>query len=299
MDYLAKSLTTNGHFRAYVTDMSQTVQQAAEMHATSPDATIVLGRALIATALTGTSLLKGNDQIHVNINGRGPIGQIVTETDANANLRGYVTNPKAVAENGRNGLPDIAGLVGLKGSLKMTKIQPGLKPYVGQVALITSEIGDDFTYYLAQSEQIPSAVGVSVFVDSKGKVQHAGGILLQTMPGASDTELDLLEQHLAKMPNISSMLAEGLTANQILENLFAHLKLTVLETMPVQLAPELDKNWYAEAIATLPAQEIQAMIDEDHGAEIVGRFTNKKYQFSENELKGILASKTHKQSGTE
>ncbi|WP_143875454.1 Hsp33 family molecular chaperone HslO, partial [Oenococcus oeni] len=131
-------------------------------------------------------------------------------------LRGYVTNPKAIAKTNTNGEADISNLVGLNGTLRVTKVHPGLDPYTGEVKLVTGQIGDDFTYYLAQSEQIPSAVGVSVFVDSKGLVKSAGGFLLQTLPGANDTELDLLEQHLRKMPNISSMLAEGLSANQIL-----------------------------------------------------------------------------------
>ncbi|OIL00361.1 molecular chaperone Hsp33 [Oenococcus oeni] len=294
MDYLAKSITKNGHFRAYVADASNVVKQMTEMHKMSPDVTVAFGRTLIATALVGSSLLKEDDQMHISINGRGPIGQIVTETNSKSELRGYVTNPKAIAKTNTNGEADISNLVGLNGTLRVTKVHPGLDPYTGEVKLVTGQIGDDFTYYLAQSEQIPSAVGVSVFVDSKGLVKSAGGFLLQTLPGANDTELDLLEQHLRKMPNISSMLAEGLSANQILAQLFANLKVDILETIPLKTADELPKKWYADAIGTLPKKEIQAMIDEDHGAEIVSRFTEKKYNFSKEELKKILALKMDK-----
>ncbi|AZZ60968.1 Hsp33 family molecular chaperone HslO [Oenococcus sp. UCMA 16435] len=296
MDYLAKSVTKNGHFRAYITDASDTVKQMTQMHKMSPDAAVVLGRTLIATALMGTSLLKGDDQMHISINGRGPIGQIVTETNSKAELRGYVTSPKVVAKINANGEADISNLVGLNGTLRVTKVHRGLEPYTGEVKLVTGQIGDDFTYYLAQSEQIPSAVGVSVFVDSNGEVKSAGGFLLQTLPGASDAELDLLEQHLRKMPNISSMLSEGLSASQILAQLFSNLKVDILETIPLKTADELPKKWYANAIETLPEKEIQAMIDEDHGAEIVGRFTEKKYNFSEEELKKILSLKRDKKS---
>lgn len=291
MDYLIKSVTHNGHFRAYLTDMSDLVRKAAEIHHSSPDATTVLGRALIATALTGTSLLKGSDQIHVAINGRGPIGQIVTETNAQAQLRGYVTNPQASVAKRADGQPNVPVLVGLNGSLRLTKVQPGLEPYTGEVALTTGEIGDDFTYYLAQSEQIPSAVGVSVFVNSKNLVERAGGFLIQTMPGASDNELNLLEQHLGRLPNISSMLAEGLQAEQIFAKFFGQTKMTILDKIPVTLAAPLPKKWYADALGTLPKTELTAMIAEDHGAEIVDRFNGHKYQFSEEELKQILAAR--------
>lgn len=291
MDYLIKSITHNGHFRAYFTDMSALVKKTANIHHSSPDAATVLGRALIATALTGTSLLKGSDQIHVVINGRGPIGQIVTESSAQAQLRGYVTNPKATVAKKADGQPNVPLLVGLKGSLRLTKVQPGLEPYSGEVALVTGEIGDDFTYYLAQSEQIPSAIGVSVFTNSQGIVEHAGGFLLQTMPGASDNELDLLEQHLSRLPSISSMLAEGLQVEQIFPQLFGKEKIDFLDKIPVTLAAPLPKDWYAKALKTLPTKELTAMITEDHGAEIVDRFNGRKYQFSEAELQRILDSK--------
>ncbi|WP_439425335.1 Hsp33 family molecular chaperone HslO [Oenococcus alcoholitolerans] len=291
MDYLTKSITENGHFRAYVTDMTEVVGQSAKMHAASPDATVILGRALIATALMGTSLLKGTDQMHININGRGPIGQIVTETNAQALLRGYVTNAQVSLSQADRKNERYSKLVGLNGTIRVTKMQPGMNPYNGEVGLATGEIGDDFAFYLAQSEQIPNAVGVSVFVDSKGEVQSAGGFMIQTLPGAAENELDLLEQHIKRMPNISSMLSEGYKAEQILAQLFGNSRLDILDTIPVKLAPELPKKWYASALKSLPESELKAMIEEDHGAEIVGRFTGKKYQFTEDELRQILLTK--------
>lgn len=60
----------------------------------------------------------------------------------------------------------------------------GMKnPYVGQTALLSGEIAEDFAAYYVQSEQTPTLQALGVLVSGE-TVLSAGGVLLQTLPGA-------------------------------------------------------------------------------------------------------------------
>ncbi len=164
----------------------------------------------------------------------------------------------------------------------------GLKePFSGQTPIVSGELGEDFTYYLAVSEQIPSAVGLSVLVETDDSIRAAGGFMLQIMPGASEEIIDAIEKRLGELPRVSTLIDEGQSPEEILATLLPDTTIEVLEKMPVQFHCDCTKEKFATAIITLGADEIQAMIDEDHGAEAVCSFCGNKYHFDETELAAL------------
>jgi molecular chaperone Hsp33 len=292
-DYLMKAISQDGYFRAYALQATQLVNAAAQAHQTSRIASVVLGRALLGTLLTATSVLKGEERMNVTINGRGPIGNVVVEGNAHGVVRGYVTNPQLEDLLDDSQQLAVGQAVGVNGTMQITKLAPYANPYMGQLNLLTGEIGDEFTYYLAQSEQIPSVVGVSIYLNDDDKVGIAGGFLVQTLPGATEEALQALEARLAELPAIATFYQSGKTPEDLLQVLLNN-EAKIVEKMGVQLAPEPTKEAYADMLKTLPAEEIIGMIEEDHGAEIVGKFSGKKIVFSEHELREILAQQADK-----
>ena len=189
-DYLVKSTAANGMFRAYAVDATNLVNEAHRIHDTWSAATAALGRSLVGTLLLSTSGLQGQGRLTAKIQGNGPVEYIVCDGDAAGNVRGYVKNPHVNLPLNAKGKIDVKGAVGTEGVLSITKFTPGDKtPYTGEVNLVSGELGEDFTYYLAQSEQIPSAMGLSVFVNPDETVEVAGGFLVQAVPGDSDEAL--------------------------------------------------------------------------------------------------------------
>jgi len=242
----------------------------------------------LATTLTAQAVLKGEETLSTKINGRGPIGNVVVESDAKGSVRGYVTNPNLETLINEAGQLDVAKAVGKNGFLQVTKFAPYSDPYIGQSQLVSGEIGDDFTYYLAQSEQTPSVIGVSVYMNSDDTVAGAGGFLVQALPDATDEAIDQLEVALKNMKPLSEMIQERYTPLEVLEEIFGKGEVEILQTAGIGLAAEPSKDAYAKMLLTLPASEIQAMIKEDHGAEIVGKFSGKRYFFTEEQLSEIL-----------
>lgn len=286
-DYLVKSMTKDGKFRAYAVNATQVVEQAHQIHDTWSASSAALGRTLVGTLLLATAGLQGEAGMTVKVQGDGPVGFIVADGTAKGTVKGYMGNPHVSLPANSKGKIDVAKAVGKQGTLSVTKMAPGDKtPYTGEVNLVSGELGDDFTYYLAQSEQIPSAVGLSVFVNPDESIDVAGGFMIQVMPGASDEAISKLEAKLKQLPLVSEMLRDGKTPEDILTTIFGD-DLKILATMPVRYECDCSKERFAHALASIAKDDLKKIIDEDHHAETVCQFCGKKYEFNEAELQKI------------
>ncbi|MFC6202289.1 Hsp33 family molecular chaperone HslO [Lactiplantibacillus nangangensis] len=290
-DYLVKSVAGNEMFRAYAVNATGIVAEAQRRHDTWSAASAALGRSLVGTLLLASSVLKGDEQLTVKINGNGPVGGIVVDGNAKGTVKGYLQNPHVHLPLNEKHKIDVKAAVGTNGFLAVTKSQGVGDPFTGQVPLVSGELGEDFTYYLAQSEQIPSAVGLSVFVNEDNTIGVAGGFLVQVLPNATDEAISSLEGKLKDLPLVSQLLRDGKTPEDILNLLFDG-DVKVLDNMPVKFECDCSKERFAESLMALPKHEVQAMIDEDQGAEAVCHFCGNKYQFTVPELQAVL-SRSH------
>ena len=287
-DYLVKSVAGNEMFRAYAVAATGVVAEAQQRHDTWSAASAALGRSLVGTLLLASSVLKGDEQMTVKINGNGPVGGIVIDGNAKGTVKGYLQHPHIHLPLNEQHKIDVKTAVGTDGFLSVTKDQGVGDPFTGTVALVSGELGEDFTYYLAQSEQIPSAVGLSVFVNDDNSIGVAGGFLVQVLPNATDEAISSLEAKLKDLPLVSQLMREGKTPEDILDLLFDG-DVKVLDKMPVKFECDCSKERFAEALMALPKHEVRAMIDEDHGATAVCHFCGSQYQFSEAELEAVLS----------
>lgn len=285
-DYLIKALAYDNQIRAYAIDSTQLVSEAQRRHNTWPTASAALGRALTAAAMMGATL-KGDDKVTVKIEGGGPIGVIIVDANARGETRGYVTNPHVHFELNEYGKLDVRRAVGTNGYLSVVKDLGLREMFTGQVPIVSGELGEDFTYYYAVSEQIPSSVGVGVLVNPDNSILAAGGFMIQVMPGTSDETITLLEQRLKEIAPISKMIQQGLTPEQILEEILGENQVKVLEKMPVSFRCNCSYERFERALASLGKEEIRAMIDEDGQAETVCHFCNETYLFDKQALERL------------
>lgn len=288
MDKIIKSISKNGHFRAFALDSTQTVREAQVRHQTWPSSTVALGRTLIAAQILGANE-KGDTKITVKVLGDGAMGAIIAVADSSGNVKGYVKNRELDYKKASTGEILVAPFVG-NGFLVVVK-DMGLKhPYSGQVDLITGEIGEDLAWYFLSSEQTPSSVGVNVLLDeNKDTVKIAGGFMLQALPDATDAEITEIERNIKTMPAISTMLEADEPLKTMLDNIYGDMEYTNLGEFPLAFKCDCSKERFREGIKSLGTQPIEEMIAEDHGAEIVCQFCETKYEFSEDELHALIA----------
>ncbi|WP_147535894.1 Hsp33 family molecular chaperone HslO [Bacillus marasmi] len=282
-DYLVKALAFDGQIRAYAVRSTETVSEAQKRHHTWPIASAALGRTLSAGAMMG-AMLKGDAKLTIKIEGGGPIGPILVDSNTKGEVRGYVTNPHIHFENNDQGKLNVGKAVGRDGMLSVVK-DLGMRDFFsGQVPLISGELGEDFTYYFASSEQVPSSVGVGVLVNPDNSILAAGGFIIQLMPDTDDQTISKIEESLKNISPVSSLIEKGLTPEELLEEVLGKGNVQFLETLPVKFSCNCSKDRFATAIIGLGKKEIEDMIDEDGQAEVHCHFCNEYYLFTKEEL---------------
>lgn len=285
-DYLIKALALDNQVRAMAIGTTDMVSEVQKRHNVWPTATAALGRTMTASTMLACQL-KGEDKLTVTVEGGGPIGAIIVDSNAKGETRGYATNPHVHFDLNEKGKLDVARAVGTTGQLSVVK-DLGLKEnFVGRVPIVSGEIGEDFTYYLASSEQIPSAVGVGVLVNPDNSVKASGGFLIQLLPGASSKVIDLLEEKLKNIPMVSTMIDKGYQPEDMLNEIFGEESVKVIDKMPVVFQCTCSREKIEGGIIGLGKDEIKAMIAEDKGAEATCHFCNEVYRFSEQDLQDI------------
>lgn len=285
-DYLVKALAYGGQVRAYAVRSTETISEAQRRHQTWRTASAALGRAMTAGLMMG-AMMKGEEKLTIKIEGGGPIGAIMVDSNAKGEVRGYVSNPQVDFESNEHGKLDVRRAVGTDGYLSVVK-DIGLRDFfTGQVPIVSGELGEDFTYYFVTSEQVPSSVGVGILVNPDDSILAAGGFIFQLMPGTEDETITKIEERLKTIPPISRLIEKGLTPEEILEELFGQENVNVLEKMPVKFECNCSKERFAGAIISLGSKEIRDMIEEDGMAEAHCHFCNEKYHYSKEELEEL------------
>jgi molecular chaperone Hsp33 len=285
-DYLIKALAYDNQVRAYAAKTTETVSEAQRRHQTWPTASAALGRSMTAGVMLG-SMLKGNAKLTIKVEGGGPIGVILVDSNSKGEVRGYVTNPQTHFDLNEKGKLDVARAVGTEGNLTIVK-DLGLKEHFsGQVPIVSGELGEDFTYYLVTSEQVPSSVGVGVLVNPDNTILASGGFIIQLLPGTDDETITKIEERLSQIEPISKLIHRGLTPEEILEEVLGHGNVKILEKQPVAFKCQCSKERIENAIVSLGAEEIQAMIDEDGQAEAHCHFCNEVYLLTREDLEEL------------
>jgi molecular chaperone Hsp33 len=291
-DYLARATALDGKVRAFALRATELVEEMRERHDTAPAVTAALGRTAMGSLLLAAASLKEEEQLlTIEVRGGGPVGRILCTANGAGEVRGMVTHPHVHAESTVPGKLNVAGVVGSTGYLSVTKDLGMREPYRGTVEMQSGEIGEDLALYLARSEQSPSAVGLGVFVSRDARVEAAGGFLVQLLPGLTDDEVATIEREIAALPHPTKLIRDGLAPEEVLARVFPD-GLEVLDRYPVAFACPCSRERFEATIATLGAEEISRIIEEEEKGytEVVCHFCSEKYHFTPEQMRAILAA---------
>lgn len=286
-DYIVRAMAANNQIRAFAATTRELVETARQTHNTSPVATAALGRLLTGSAMMGVMMKGEKDLLTVMMRGDGPINGVTATADSMGNVKGYVGSPEIVIPPNYLGKLDVGGAIGY-GTMTVMK-DLGLKePYVSQVALTTSEVAEDLTYYFASSEQVPSAVGLGVLMEKNNTVKQAGGFIIQLMPFAEDRVVDILEKKISDIKSVTDMLESGMTPEDILKEVLSEFDVEFTDKIETKFKCNCSKERVTKVLLSLGRKELQDMIDEGKEVELNCQFCNSHYKFSVDEIKELI-----------
>ncbi len=288
MDRILRCITSDGSIMAAAIDSTNLVYKAQQIHKTSAVATAALGRLLTGASVMGSMLKKENATITLKINGGGPLGTIVAIADSHGNCRGYVDHPDVNLPLKSNGKLDVGSAVGKSGLLGVMRDFGEGSPYMGQIEIVSGEIAEDITNYYATSEQIPTVCALGVLVDKKDhEVLLAGGLLIQVLPGADESAIAQLEKNTADLEPVTTMLAKGMTMEEICEKALTGFQMEVLDEFQINYVCSCSKERVERAISTLKPDDILSLANEKGYMEATCQYCNRSYRLTRQELQEI------------
>lgn len=287
MDRILRATAGNGYIKMSAVSARDTVQRAKDIHGCTPTTAAALGRTLCAASMLGNLLKEDNGSLTIRINGGGPIGSVIAVSDSMGRVRGYVTDPSVDLPLRSDGKLDVGGAVGRDGMITVSRDIGLREPYIGSTQLISGEIAEDLTAYMLESEQIPSACGLGVLIDTDLSVKSAGGFIVQLMPGAPEEYIDLLEENIFMMDQLTTVLAEdGLEAvfDQVLKGLEHHM----VGEDEIGYRCYCSRDRVGQALLGAGRDELKNMIAEGKPVEVSCQFCDTVYSFSPEDMKALL-----------
>ena len=289
-DYIVRASLANDSVRAFAISSTHLVAEARERHRTLPGVTAALGRLLSAGAIMGSMMKGDKDIVTVSLKGDGPAGYITVTADSHGHVKGFPGNPNVDIPRKYAEKLDVGTAVG-RGLLTVS-YDLGLKePYSGQVEIQTGEVAEDLAYYFTVSEQLPSAVGLGVMVDTDSSVKHAGGFIVQLLPDAPEDVIELLEKKLANLEPVTTMMEQGMTPEEMLLHIFEGVDIEFTERHDVKFYCDCSKEKVKRALAAISDKDLQDIVNDDEDIEVKCFFCNTAYKFSIADIKDILSSR--------
>lgn len=287
MDRILRATAADGFIKMSAVSAKETVQRAKDIHSCTPTTAAALGRTLCAASMLGNLLKEDNGSLTIRINGGGPIGSVIAVSDSKGYVRGYVTNPAVDLPLRSDGKLDVGGAVGRDGMLTVSRDIGLTQPYVGSTELVSGEIAEDLTAYLLESEQVPSACGLGVLIDTDLSVKAAGGFIVQLMPGAPDEYIDVLEENIFMMDQLTTILSEdGLEA--VFEQVLKGLPYHIVDEDEVGYRCYCSRERVGDAILGVGEGELESMINEGKDIDVSCQFCDTVYTFTPDDLRKLL-----------
>lgn len=286
-DYLIKAYAFDGTVRVYAASTTNLVEEARQIHQSYPAASAAFGRLLTASLIMG-AMYSEDQTLTIRVEGNGPIGKMITKVDAHGHVKGTLENPQ-VHFSHKNKLA-VGMVVGNSGYIHVTKDLKIRDVFTSSSEIQTGEIAEDFTYYFAKSEQIPSSVGLGVLVNEKNEVFASGGFVLQVMPGVKDETISKIEKNIGDMAPISELIENGKTPEEII-NEITKGDHEFVDEMDLYYQCDCSKERFESGLATLGDDDLDSIIDDNEPIEVTCDFCKKRYEFSIDEIKNIKLNK--------
>ena len=286
-DYMIRAVAADAQIRAFAITSRDLTETARKAHNTSPIATAALGRAM-SGALMMAEMLKGpRDLLTIQIDGDGPMQGLVVTADNQGHVKGYVKKTDVILPPNEQGHLNVGGAIG-RGTLTVIRDMNLKDPYIGQIPLVTGEIAEDLTAYYAQSEQIPSSVGLGVLMNKDNTVKRAGGFVVQLMPFADEGVIGKLENNIRRIKSVTHILDEDSRPEHLLD--------TVLDGFDIQITSREDVSFYCNCsrerfergLILLGREELENIIADGKEIELACQFCNRRYTYTPDEVKKLL-----------
>lgn len=286
-DYLIRVIAKEAGVRGLACVTTNMANEAARRHEAAPTAAAALARGLTGGALMGATLKIGQ-RIAIKLEGDGPLGKMLVESDAYGRIRGYVGNPQLDLPP-VNGGQNVSGAVGDIGFLTVVRDLKLKEPVESVVPLQTGTVDADLTFFLNQSEQVLSAVEIGALMDEAGQLTAVAGFLFQALPPYEEKTIQDMIARMTDLPPIEKLLQEGDQPEDLLALIFTGMAYEVLEKRPLLYHCNCSQERSEQALINLGRAGLEELLATEGEAVVNCHFCGNTYLFAADDLEMILA----------
>lgn len=206
MNKLYKCLVYDKQVSLSVLETTELVNKAIKIHNLGPKAAVTLGNLLSCCAYMAGCLKSERGAVSLTVKAADGDGCVSVSGDSKGHIRGYVDGS---CEHTLKG-----------GTLTVVKDDGFYRPFTGACEIYSDDVSAILTEYFHVSEQIPTAVSVGVKLNSEGVCVAAGGVIMQLLPGTSETNSDRAEERMQAFLDAAEVV-ESYGADGIIKNFFS------------------------------------------------------------------------------
>ena len=125
------------------------------------------------------------------------------------------------------------------------------------------------------------------FPPSDGLPGEPGGVLIQPLPGCEEETLQKLEVRSMLFGDVSAQLLQQ-PLEEFFSDCFKGLDPQLLEVEGLCYTCDCSRSRMEKALISIGRRDLQEIIDDGKGTELVCNFCHEKHQFSTEELRALL-----------
>ncbi len=284
MNHWVKAITTGGNLRAVAIQATDLAQEMAKTHGIQGTAAQMLGESVVGALMLAASAKPG-ERVNLNIRSTGNIYQTLVDARPEGTVRGYIVQKSdwgLAASDTRLG-PWGEGLI----SVLRTRTARVGAPYIGTVPILTGHFAKDLTFYLLQSEQLPSAIALSVKCEGSN-FKVATGVLVQALPGASPDEIKRIEAHIQDLGQFLDELDAETNPLFLISKIFQDEAFVKLEEKEIYFQCDCSMERVLRSLTLVGEEEINTILNTQGMAQITCDFCAKQYNIESDQLEELL-----------
>ncbi|SQJ30890.1 Heat shock protein 33 [Serratia rubidaea] len=282
-DQLHRYLFENYAVRGELVTLSDTYRHILENHDYPAPVQALLGEMLVATSLL-TATLKFDGDITVQLQGDGPLKLAVINGNNQQEMRGVARLQGDIADGST-----LQQMIG-NGVMVITITPAEGERYQGVVALEGETLAECLENYFRQSEQLPTRLFIRTG-EADGQ-PAAGGMLLQVLPAQDEQNADDFDHLVQLTATIKNEELFTLPANEVLYRLYHQEEVTLYEPQPVIFRCTCSRQRCADALLTLPTDEVADMLEQDGNIDMHCDYCGNHYVFDAMDIAALYAGNT-------
>ncbi|MEO8182202.1 MAG: Hsp33 family molecular chaperone HslO [Deltaproteobacteria bacterium] len=275
-DSSLRAMTDDSAFRVMAVNTTQTVREALSRQAPSG-----MTRKTFADLLTGAVLVREtmspNERVQAILKRRKETGSLLADTHPTEGTRGLVSLP---ANSLQFPLTDAV--------LQVMRRLHGGNTHQGVVDVPTGgDVSDALREYMRVSEQVDTLVAVGTLFDGE-EVAHAGGYLIQLLPGVGTAPLAFMTERVREFGNIDAHLASGKAEPRaLIAALLEQIPYTELSDSELKFGCWCSAERLLGALSTLPKADIDDFVQRGEVLEISCDYCHRQYRIPPAKLVGL------------